>query len=277
MGEQTVDKRETARQEQKNCGQKRHGNKKRYGLSCTIICCMAVAVLLLPTGCAGNHASNAGKGAAPTTVDQYGANAGTDASAEQNSNASPDSSSDQNGNVGQNGNADSDGSVQSDGGAAGGGSQTDIGLEQAKSAALAHAGLEVSAVDFIKEKLDYDDGVAEYEIEFVTAETKYEYEVRANDGTILSAEQESIERTKVNVAAKVDMKAQDVITQDEAKSAALGHAGVSEDQVHYTKVELDYDDDGTEYEIEFYVDRTEYSITIDAVSGKVLEMETELE
>lgn len=149
--------------------------------------------------------------------------------------------------------------------------QSDDALEQAKNAALAHAGLNASDVTFVKEKLDYDDGIAEYDIEFVTAETKYEYEVRANDAAILKAEQEPV--VQVNQSAQ----AQGGITLEEAKTIALTHAGLMEEQIRFSKQELDYDDGIAEYEIEFYEGKKEYSYSIDAASGKILEAEVEID
>ena len=66
----------------------------------------------------------------------------------------------------------------------------DIGQDAAFSAALRHAG--VSASQLIKQEVsrDRDDGVLIYEIEFETAQCKYEYEVRAADGTVLKADQD---------------------------------------------------------------------------------------
>ncbi|MCM1175681.1 MAG: PepSY domain-containing protein [Blautia sp.] len=148
-----------------------------------------------------------------------------------------------------------------------GNAQTGVGLEQAKSAALAHAGLEASNVTFIKEEQDYDDGRLEYDIEFVTAETKYEYEIAADDGTILKSSKELIgQRTGVVQSAGG-------ITQEEAKKAALDYAGLNEDQAVFSKVEQDYDDGIAEYEIEFYADKKEYSFSISAATGEILEVE----
>ena len=149
--------------------------------------------------------------------------------------------------------------------------QSDIGIEQAKEAALAHAGMEAASVTFTKEKLDHDDGIARYEIEFVTDTTKYEYEINASDAVVMEASLEPIEQ----ISATVEQ--QDIITLEEAKAAALDYAGMSAEQVRFTKIEQDYDDGMTEYEIEFYVNGKEYSFAIDAVTGSVLEMEIEMD
>ena len=64
-------------------------------------------------------------------------------------------------------------------------SKDDIGLEAAKKAAVADAGLKVSDVRFIKAEKDYDDGKLVYEIEFVKGGREYEYKISADSGRIL--------------------------------------------------------------------------------------------
>lgn len=147
--------------------------------------------------------------------------------------------------------------------------QADSGLEQAKTAALETAELEASQVTFIKAELDYDDGKEVYEIEFVTSAMKYEYQIKADDFSILEMSKETIEQVNENG------RRADLITLEEAKNIALSYAEISEDEISYTKLELEYEDGIAEYEVEFYLGGKEYSLTIDAVSGTVTEMEME--
>ena len=72
----------------------------------------------------------------------------------------------------------------------GGTSDTDIGQDKAKEAALAHAGVAASEVRNYKVERDMDDGVLIYEIEFKAGGYEYDYEVRAADGTVLKADRE---------------------------------------------------------------------------------------
>ena len=66
----------------------------------------------------------------------------------------------------------------------------DVGLEKAKSAALAHAGVKQSAATFTKTEREWDDGRLEYELDFYTGESKYEYTIDAATGEILSFERD---------------------------------------------------------------------------------------
>ena len=144
-----------------------------------------------------------------------------------------------------------------------------IGVEEAKEIALQNAGLESSEVVFTKEKQDRDGRSVEYDIEFVTDTTKYEYEIKADDGTVLQASQEPIEKLSANT------RNDGIIDVDEVKRIVLEDSKFSAEQVAYTKVESDYDDGRTEYEIDFFADGMEYSYTLDASSGKILEKEVE--
>lgn len=62
-----------------------------------------------------------------------------------------------------------------------------------------------------------------------------------------------------------------------AKSIALNHAGLSENQAYDMDIELD-DEDGTlVYEVEFKSGNMEYDYEIDAASGTILKHEAELD
>ena len=60
-----------------------------------------------------------------------------------------------------------------------------IGEEAAKNIALEKAGLSVDDVRFVKTRLEFDDGVWYYDIEFSKDREEYEAEIRAEDGKIL--------------------------------------------------------------------------------------------
>lgn len=152
-------------------------------------------------------------------------------------------------------------------GQAGLANQPKIGVEEAKEAALKHAGLSGDEVTFIKEELDYDDGRVEYDIEFVTSTTKYEYEISADDGAVLGTSQEPVEQLSGNT------QVQGAISAEEAKEAVLNHAGFTAGQVNFTKVELELDDGVAQYEIEFYANGREYSSKVNASTGAIMEYE----
>lgn len=63
------------------------------------------------------------------------------------------------------------------------------------------------------------------------------------------------------------------ITEDEAREIALNDAGVSLDQVTFTKTSLDDDSGVPIYEVDFYDDDTQYDYEINAQTGVVREKE----
>lgn len=70
------------------------------------------------------------------------------------------------------------------------GGGTDIGVEKAKAVAVGHAGFQVSEVQFSKAKLEKEDGMMVYEIEFYIGGMEYEYEIHAATGEILKFDSE---------------------------------------------------------------------------------------
>ncbi len=143
-------------------------------------------------------------------------------------------------------------------------------IDAAKAAALADAGLAESDVTFTKEKLDWDDGIAVYDIEFLTADTEYDYEIDAATGAVLD---KSAELFRPNESQGQAMDAS--IGVESAKEIAAAHAGLSKEEVFFTKAELELEHGRSEYEIEFYNDRIEYEYTIDAATGAILEYKSE--
>ncbi len=149
-----------------------------------------------------------------------------------------------------------------------------IDEEQAKQIALEHAGLEQADVTFVHVKLDWDDGRQEYEVEFYKDNTEYDYDIDAQTGEILSFDSDA-EFYAPGQTQAGSTSAQ--ITEDEALSAALSHAGLSETDISRLKIELDRDDGRTKYELEWNVDRMEYSYEVDAATGEILSYEKELD
>ncbi len=147
-----------------------------------------------------------------------------------------------------------------------------ISLKTAKDKALNDAGLSASDVTFTKAKLDKDDGIYVYEIDFYTSTTGYEYEINGKTGAIIDKSTEKFKNSHNYAPAE-----NKYIGVDKAKSIAVNHAGLSLSQVTFTKAKLDNDDGETVYEIEFFKNHTEYEYTIDAISGKILEHDSEID
>lgn len=145
-----------------------------------------------------------------------------------------------------------------------------ISEEDAKSAALNDANLTEAEVTFTKIKLDTEDFVKVYDVEFYTADSEYDYEINASDGTV---KEKSVEIFRV-ISGGNDSGAE-YIGVDGAKKIALDHAGLTEAEVQISKAKLENDDGVVEYEISFYCGDMEYEYNVDAVSGDIIEFDCE--
>ena len=166
-----------------------------------------------------------------------------------------------------------------------------IGVEAAKSAAFAHAGLDASQVTMGEVDFDYEDGRMVYELEFYANGAEYEYDIDASTGAVVKSSQEG-GRTQTGSSAGSGGASGNVssgagsgtaqsgaggtaadIGREAALAAALNHAGVSQDQVYDLEVKREYDDGRLEYEIEFKTGGWEYEYTISAADGAILDYE----
>ena len=150
-----------------------------------------------------------------------------------------------------------------------------ISLDDAKNTALSDAGVSAADVTYTKDHLDYDDGISVYEIEFYTANQSYDYEIDATTGAVRKKSIESFQ-SPAGTNAGVQNSGS-YIDADAAKSIALNHAGLSSSDVTFSKTKLEMDDGYTCYEVEFYHGRTEYDYKIDALSGNILEFDSEID
>ena len=150
----------------------------------------------------------------------------------------------------------------------------DIGIEKAKEIAMSHAGVSAGSVSFVKAKLDTEDGVKVYDIEFYSGNVEYDYEINAATGAIVSFDQD-IENYEIPTQPAAPTQAASVISVDKAKQIALSHAGVS--GASFKKVKLDKDDGVRVYEIEFKVGNVEYEYDIDASSGAIISSSSEID
>ena len=66
-----------------------------------------------------------------------------------------------------------------------------IGVTVAKEIALNHAGL--SSASFQEASLDYDDGIRVYDLEFISGNKTYDYEINAYSGSIIAYDVDAME------------------------------------------------------------------------------------
>lgn len=145
------------------------------------------------------------------------------------------------------------------------------GLEKAKAAVLNDAGLTPSQVVFTKARLEKEDGVDVYKVEFYHGQTEYEYELSVKDLSILEKDMD-IE----NFTAPTPLKdGETTVTPEVALLIALNDAGVTQAEVKFLKQSMDTDDGVPYFEVDFTVGKYEYEYEISAVDGTIVEKSME--
>ena len=136
----------------------------------------------------------------------------------------------------------------------------------AQKIALEHAGVKAADATITKSKLDYEDGRQVYDIEWYAGGAKYDYEIAADTGEIISSAYE--EKTMGADSKSV------TVSEADAKKTALDRVSGATDKDLY-EWKLDYDDGRPEYEGKIIYGGTEYEFTIDAATGSVMEWDAE--
>lgn len=153
-----------------------------------------------------------------------------------------------------------------------------ITAEQAKSAALKHAGVNASDAIFVKAGLDWDDGKVHYEVEFYAGNTEYDYDIDAVSGAVLSYDREwddfslkGYQNTDSSTGTGSTSQS-NLITEAKAKEIALAKAPAGATVV---KCKLDRDDGRYVYEIEMRSGYMEYECDINAVTGVIIDWDAD--
>ncbi|MCU6744143.1 PepSY domain-containing protein [Suilimivivens aceti] len=125
---------------------------------------------------------------------------------------------------------------------------------------------EAADATITKSKLDYEDGRQVYDIEWYAGGAKYDYEIAADTGEIISSayEEKTVGANSNNVT----------VSEADAKKTALDRVSGATDKDIY-EWKLDYDDGRPEYEGKIIYGGTEYEFTIDAATGSVMEWDAE--
>lgn len=153
-----------------------------------------------------------------------------------------------------------------------------ITAEQAKSAALSHAGVSANDAIFVKAGLDWDDGKVHYEVEFYAGNTEYDYDIDAVSGAVLSYDREwddfslkGYQNTDSSTGTGSTSQS-NLITEEKAKEIALAKAPAGATVV---KCKLDRDDGRYVYEIEMRSGYMEYECDINAVTGVIIDWDAD--
>ena len=157
-----------------------------------------------------------------------------------------------------------------------------IGTDKAMDLAAAAFG-KASAAKMAYSAVDpeLDEFPAYYEVEITSqGGEEFEYKLDAYTGAILESKREAEDGTEtpaVQPSRPEPPAAVQGIGYAKAKSIALNHAGVSENEAYDMDIELDDEDGILVYEVEFKSGGMEYSYEINAATGAILKHETELD
>ena len=156
-----------------------------------------------------------------------------------------------------------------------------ISADEAKQIAVSDANFNENDVSFTKVKQDHDDGILNWEIEFIANNAKYEYEINANNGSILKFEKKSfsnngnvanVNQNATNINKNANAQGIDV---EKAKLIAVQNAGLDINNVTFIKQKYDIDDGIAQWEIEFVSNNNKYEYEISASDGRVLKFKME--
>lgn len=144
---------------------------------------------------------------------------------------------------------------------------SNISKNEALQIAYKKAGVAPSQVYDLEVEFDQDDGIASWEIEFKVKDKKshHSYDIRATDGKILKNEQKS-KNGNTQIIASTNST---IISKQEAQDIAFKHAGVSATKIKDLDIDFDDENGVSTWEIEFKVDRNEYSYDINATDGTI--------
>ena len=143
-------------------------------------------------------------------------------------------------------------------------SSVSASIDESAARELALARVPGGTIGWIK--LDYDDGRARYEGVVIKDQVEYEFEIDANNSQFLKWEEE----THGNVSQPSAPSSGDMISEEQARSLALGRAPEGSTLI---KIKLDRDDGRTLYEGELRNGFIEYEFEIDAYSGDFVKWE----
>ncbi|MED4464463.1 PepSY domain-containing protein [Metabacillus fastidiosus] len=134
-----------------------------------------------------------------------------------------------------------------------------ISIEEAKAKALEKVAGEI-------ESIELDDNV--YEVDVNKGNKEYDIDIYAYTGEIVKFKQDNRDNDDDDDDIRADLSNQAIITVEKAVKIAQG-----EIKGEVIETNLDEDDGRYEYEIELRTNKGDVDVTIDAVTGKVLEID----
>ena len=148
----------------------------------------------------------------------------------------------------------------------GGNTTVSMSEEEARNIALQRVGKTQDEVTFTRVRIDRENGVTVYDVYFYDTEKEYELSIDVETQEIVSYKEDYLNNGNTTTT-------DNYIGAERAREIVLNHAGLTSNDVRFSKVELDVDYHMATYEIEFYYNYYEYDYEVDAVTGEILKYE----
>ena len=146
-----------------------------------------------------------------------------------------------------------------------------------------HAGVNANDVREFEIELDDEHGIWVYEVEFKAGNIEYDYVVNAVTGEIIKSETEvdddptAAPGTPRPTAQPTQQPGSNFLSEDEIRAIVFNHAGVNANDVREFEIELDDEDGIWVYEVDFKAGNIEYDYVVNAVTGAIIRVETEID
>ena len=155
--------------------------------------------------------------------------------------------------------------------------------DEIKAIVFNHAGVNANDVREFEIELDDEHGIWVYEVEFKAGNIEYDYVVNAVTGEIIKSETEvdddptAAPGTPRPTAQPTQQPGSEFLSEDEIRAIVFNHAGVNANDVREFEIELDDEDGIWVYEVDFKAGNIEYDYVVNAVTGAIIRVETEID
>ena len=155
--------------------------------------------------------------------------------------------------------------------------------DEIKAIVFNHAGVNANDVREFEIELDDEHGIWVYEVEFKAGNIEYDYVVNAVTGEIIKSETEvdddptAAPGTPRPTAQPTQQPGSEFLSEDEIRAIVFSHAGVNANDVREFEIELDDEDGIWVYEVDFKAGNIEYDYVVNAVTGAIIRVETEID
>lgn len=139
-----------------------------------------------------------------------------------------------------------------------------ISIEEVKKIVFDDSKVNSNIVKDLEIEYDYDDGIMVYDIEFISNNIKYDYEIDAKTGKIIEKELEN-----KNVSTSTS---ENYLSKEKIKEIVFNKTKVK-DYYDY-EIEFEFKSGKAIYEVEFETKDKEYDLELDALNGNIIRYET---